>query len=155
MNKPALINLPWDSRNSSWLTFLLPTCVLLYSLPSVLSTLVSYFSLLALRLVSFEFSHSDFTLLPSYEHCCLYDTSLPTRKKANSLLPQQTQSKWNNTNESIWHNKEERFSVNFPSLLAISFNFRKSYPYKVGIVGFVHENSQNSKRSWILLLPQY
>ena len=73
---------PWGTVNKPALTY----CKIPEILPGLASFYLSTFSCIfypqslvhrypifaSCSLVSFEFSHSDFTLSPSYKHCCLY-----------------------------------------------------------------------------------
>ena len=95
MNKPALTYCKIPEILPGLASFYLPT----FSCIFYPQSLVHWYPIFAsCFLVSFEFSHSDFTLSPSYKHCCLYTMhacSVLNHVRPHGLQPAGLLCPWN------------------------------------------------------------
>ena len=91
MNRPALTYCKILEILPDLPSFYLPT----FSCIFYPQSLVRWYPVFpSCSLVSFEFSHSDFTLSPSYKHCCLY-TMHACSVAQSGLQPARLLCPWN------------------------------------------------------------
>ena len=96
MNRPALTYCKILEILPDLPSFYLPT----FSCIFYPQSLVRWYPVFpSCSLVSFEFSHSDFTLSPSYKHCCLY-TMHACSVAQSGLQPARLLCPWNFSGEN-------------------------------------------------------